>query len=298
MELRHIRYFLVVADEKSFTRAAQRLGISQPPLSMQIKHLEDEIGTELFFRSAHGADLTPAGEAFLNAVQSIQQRVDDAVNLAQQVANGELGQLRLGFTGTAMLNPVLPHSVRLFQQQYPKIQLRLEEGNSLLLIDRLLNDQLDIALIRPPQHIPADLHILTLMNEPLVVVMPLERVIEKDIAIQLQTLKHENFIMAPRSVSAGLHDAVLQACRSHGLEPKIGQNAPQILSIVSLVAANLGVSLVPVSAMQLGIKGVQYLDVAEPKPAVGFSLAYRRNTHSQAAINFSSLIQSLVKTLD
>ena len=101
--------------------------------------------------------------------------------------------------------------------------------------------------------------------------------------------------MAAHSVSAGLHDAVLDACRSHGLEPKIGQSAPQIVSIVSLVAANLGVSLVPASAMQLGIKGVQYLQVAEPKPVVGFSLAYRRNTHAQAAINFSSLIQSLLK---
>ena len=295
MELRHIRYFLVVAEEKSFTRAAQRLGISQPPLSMQIKNLEDEIGTELFYRSSHGAELTAAGQVFLNTVQPIQQRVDDAVSLAQQMANGELGQLRLGFTGTAMLNPVLPHSIRLFQEQYPKVQLRLEEGNSLVLIDRLLNDQLDIALIRPPHHVPIDIHIQTLMYEPLVVVMPLERMIDQQQEIQLKLLKDENFIMAAHSVSAGLHDAVLDACRSHGLEPKIGQSAPQIVSIVSLVAANLGVSLVPASAMQLGIKGVQYLQVAEPKPVVGFSLAYRRNTHAQAAINFSSLIQSLLK---
>lgn len=294
MELRHIRYFLVVAEEKNFTRAALRLGISQPPLSTQIKNLEDEIGTELFFRSAHGAALTPAGTAFLGAIQPILQQVSDAVVLAQQVANGESGQLRLGFTGTAMLNPVLPKSIRLFQQQYENVQVRMEEGNSLALIDRLMNDQLDIALIRPPQYVPDDLQILTLMYEPLVVVVPATRKVNTHQEIQLNLLKDENFIMASRSVSAGLYDAVLDACRSHGFEPKIGQHAPQIVSIVSLVAANLGVSLVPVTAIQLGIGDVQYLQVADPKPKVGFSLAYRRDTHSQPAINFSSLIQSLV----
>ena len=103
MELRHIRYFLAVAEEKNFTKAAQRLNMSQPPLSMQIRDLEEELGADLFIRSPHGVELTEAGLAFLNAIQPVQQRVEDAANLVKQVANGEVGQLRLGFTGTSML---------------------------------------------------------------------------------------------------------------------------------------------------------------------------------------------------
>lgn len=293
MELRHIRYFIVVAEEKSFTKAALRLGISQPPLSMQIKNLEDEIGTELFYRSAQGVELTPAGEAFLLSVQPIQQRVNDAMQLAQQVANGESGQLRLGFTGTSMLNLLLPKSIRLFQQHYPKIRLKLEEANSLVLMDRLLEDQLDIALVRPPEHVPAGLSLQLLMHEPMLAVLPSGHPLAHQTSIELNALKQDNFILSPPSISAGLFDAITNACRSHGFEPKIGQNAPQIVSIVSLVAANLGVSLVPDSTKQLGITGVKYLDIQPPKPMVSLALAYRKNTHSQPAINFASLIQSL-----
>ncbi|WP_343683276.1 LysR family transcriptional regulator [Acinetobacter baylyi] len=294
MELRHIRYFLVVAEEKSFTRAAARLGISQPPLSMQIKNLEDEIGTELFYRSAQGTELTPAGKAFLVSVQPIQERVAEAVQLAQQVANGESGQLRLGFTGTSMLNLILPKSIRLFQHQYPKIRLKLEEANSLLLMDRLLDDRLDIALVRPPDHVPEGLHLQLLMHEPLLAVLPIGHPFAQHQSIQLNALKDDSFIVSPRAISAGLFDAIANACRSHGFEPKIGQNAPQIVSIVSLVAANLGVSLVPESTKQLGITGVKYLHIDDPTPMVGLALAYRKNTHSQIVINFSSLIHSLL----
>ena len=295
MELRHIRYFLVLAEELNFTRAAARLGISQPPLSMQIKQLEQEIGTELFYRTTNGAELTPAGSAFYTSVKPIAQRLQDAVATTQEVANGSLGTLRLGYTGTAMLHPLLRSVIRLYQQQYPKIQLQLSEANSLVLLERLQRDELDIAIVRPPQVTPADLNMQILLTETMVVALPAEHPCQAMAEIPLLLLQDDFFIVSPASVSSGLFDAIRAACFDHGFEPKMWQNAPQIVSILSLVAANLGVTLVPESAKQLAITGLRYRSISEPTPTVEMALAYPKLTHSQAAINFSSLIHTLLK---
>ena len=297
MELRHIRYFLAVAEDKNFTRAAQRLGMSQPPLSMQIRDLEEELGAELFIRTPHGVELTEAGLAFLKAVQPVQQRVDDAANVVKQVANGEVGQLRLGFTGTSMLNPLIPKCIRYFQQQYPQVSLKLEEANSLLLIDLLLEGQLDVALIRPPKQIPERLWVQHLLDEPLIAALPAETFAADPIqpALDLTTLQEMNFIISPPSISAGLFDAIFHACRRYGFEPKVGQNAPQIVSILSLISANLGVSLVPESTKQLQIQGVTYRTLLEPTPTVALSIAYQKQSPSQLAINFASVVQTVCR---
>ena len=295
MELRHIRYFLVVAEEQNFTRAAARLGISQPPLSMQIKQLEQEIGTELFYRTTNGAELTAAGSAFYQAVKPIEQRLQAAVTTTQEVANGSLGTLRLGYTGTAMLHPLLRQVIRLFQQQYPKIQLQLSEANSLILLERLQRDELDIAVVRPPQITPPDLNMQILLTEIMVAALPTEHPCQAMAEIPLNLLQHDTFIVSPATVSSGLFDAIREACFAHGFEPKMWQNAPQIVSILSLVAANLGVTLVPESAKQLAISGLRYRNISAPTATVDMALAYPKLTHSQAAINFSSLIHTLLK---
>src|SRR5690606_29798092 len=130
MELRHIRYFLAVADEGNFTRAAARLGIGQPPLSLQIRDLEAEVGAALFHRLPHGAALTEAGQAFLEAVQPLPGQAAEAVQRARRAARGEAGQLSLGFTGSVALSPLLPACIRAFRQQFPAVDLRVEEANS------------------------------------------------------------------------------------------------------------------------------------------------------------------------
>ena len=294
MELRHIRYFLVVAEEKNFSRAALRLGISQPPLSMQIKQLEQEIGTELFLRTPAGVELTEAGMAFKQAVQPIPARVLDAVQLTQRVANGETGLLRLGFTGTAILNPLIPASIRSFQQHYPSVSLKLEEANSLLLIQYLLDDQLDVAIIRAPDSLPDALHVHTLLDEPLVMALPAQLAAgyEPLQALPLSILQDQPFILSPRTVSAGLYDAIETACLAAGFAPRIGQHAPQIASILALVSANLGVSLVPQSSSQLGIGGIQYRAICNPAPAISLAIAYKQQHPSQLAINYASVLQA------
>lgn len=158
----------------------------------------------------------------LNAIQPVQQRVEDAANLVKQVANGEVGQLRLGFTGTSMLNPLIPKCVRYFQQQYPKVNLKLEEANTLLLIDLLLEDRLDVAIIRSPRNMPDSLILQELLAEPLIAALPSESFQLDDASheIDLTALRELDFIVSPPSVSAGLFDAIKQACHERGFEPK------------------------------------------------------------------------------
>lgn len=297
MELRHIRYFLIAAEEKNLTKAAAKLGMSQPPLSMQIRDLEEEIGAQLFHRTAHGISLTEAGVAFLQAVKPIQQRAEEAIQIARQVANGEQGQLSVGFTGTAALNPIIPAGIREFQKYYPQVDLKIEEGNSAILIEKILNNQLDLVVVRPSNPVPKALKIQHLKDEPLVAVISQQHPLAQQPTTQsldLNLLKNDAFIMTPTSeMGMGLYDAMVEACRKVGFEPKIGQHAPQLVSILSLVSANLGVSLVPESSKQVQLSGIQYYDLQEPIPHVSLAFAYKAQAPSQCAINFASVIQSL-----
>lgn len=292
MDIRHIQYFTAVAEEKNFTKAAVRLGIRQPPLSMQIKKLEDEVGAILFLRTSQGVCLTQAGQHLLKMVKPIQQQLQNAVRQVKEVANGEIGQLRLGFTGTAILHPLIPQAIKTYKQQYPHVELELTEENSLLLMEKVQRDELDIAIIRPAHKLPTSLKIQMLLEEELVAVLPKNYPYIKK-TLDLNEFREKNFIMSPYGVSAGLYDATLRACEVHGFQPKIGAKAPQIVSILSLVAANLGIALLPISTKQLKIDGVQYKTLKDSEAKIGLALVYKEDYHAQTAINFASIIHSL-----
>ncbi|WP_370638272.1 LysR family transcriptional regulator [Ancylobacter sp. Lp-2] len=297
MELRHIRYFIAVAEERNFTRAAARLGIGQPPLSAQIKDLEAEIGTQLFHRVAHGAELTEAGEAFLAAVKPLPEEAAAAIHAARRAARGEIGQLSVGLTGTAALNPLFPAAIRSFRRSYPEVELRIVEANSVVLLSSLVEGRLDVAILRPAESDPADLHEERLIDEPLVAALPAAhpaagkagkaRGGKTRAGLDLTTLREEPFILTPRSVGTSLHDAALAACRAVGFEPRLGQPAPQIASILSLVAAEFGVSLVPASLGDLNVPGVAFRRLRAPEPRVGLVVAYRKHRPPPLALNFA-----------
>lgn len=294
MDIRHIQYFIAVAEEQNFSKAALRLGISQPPLSMQIKKLEEEIGVELFHRYSQGATLTPAGQTFLKAVSPIQNQLKNAVRLTRNTANGESGELRLGFTGTSILNPLIPTAIQTFQHSYPDVNLILKEANSLILIESILNNELDIAVIRPPESYPKTITIKNFINEKLIAALPIDYPNEEE-TIDLDQFKNESFIVSPPNISAGLYAAIINACQQHGFTPKIGQQAPQIVSILSLVAANLGISLVPESTKQLKIEGIKYKYLKNQTSTIGLGIAFKTDFDCQPAINFSSIINSLLR---
>ena len=286
MELRHIRYFLVVAEERHFTRAAAKIGISQPPLSQQIKDLEAEIGALLFRRVAHGAELTTAGEAFLQAVKEMPMLAERATRAARRAARGETGSLRVGLTATAVLNAAVPSAIRAFRRAYADVELVLEEASTTRLVAGLQEGSLDAAFLRPKGSNPEMLQLRLLSEEPMIVALPSGHVAAKQRDVDLASLKDDSFVLFPRAIGPVLYDTIVSACRRAGFEPVIGQFAPQIASMVNLVAAELGVSIVPASTSQLRVRGVAYREIAGQAPTVRLAIAYRRGETSPIVRNF------------
>lgn len=286
MELRHIRYFLAVAEERHFTRAAAKLGIGQPPLSQQIKDLERELGTQLFRRVPHGAELTEAGIAFHDVVKEMPVTAARAVLTAQRVARGESGEIRVGFTASAAFNSVVPVAIRTFKRTYPDVRLLLEEGNTTRLADGLKDGSLDAAFLRPGFAGSERFQLRVLDEEPMVIALGENHPAAACERIALSMLKNDTFLLFPREIGLTLYDSVIEACRDAGFEPNIGQRVPQIASVINLVSAEMGVSMVPASMSQVQVTGVVYRPVADQTPSVKLALAYRRGDTSPTLRNF------------
>jgi DNA-binding transcriptional LysR family regulator len=291
MELRHIRYFLAVAGEGNFTRAAARIGIGQPPLSQQIRDLENEVGAALFHRVPHGAELTEAGAAFLAAVRTMPDQAALAVRQAQRAARGETGTLRVGFTGASIFNPLVPGTVRSFRRAYPEVELTLTEANSIGLVAALRDESIDAAFVRPNGAEGDDVMAYQFMDEPMVVALPQGHPAvhgDEGRPIDLMVLKDEPFILTPHYIGPTLLDVAVEACRRAGFEPILGQPAPQIVSVLSLVAAELGVSIVPASMLQLHVDGVVYRDIAGERSFARLALVHLRTNRSTLVQNFAA----------
>ena len=257
MELRHLRYFVAVAEEGHVTRAAERLGIQQPPLSQQIRALEAELDTLLLRRKPRGVELTPAGRAFFDEATAILARVGDAVAATKRVARGEQGRIGIGFTSSASFHPFVPRAIRAFRETHPLVALALEESGTTELAAGLRAAQIDVAFVRSPVGEAPDLTVRPLLEEPMVAALPSgHRLGNAPGPLPLATLAGEIFILYRRPVGPGLHDAIIAACDRAGFSPQIGQEAPRMLSTLSLVAAGLGVTLVPESMSRLQAEGV------------------------------------------
>jgi DNA-binding transcriptional LysR family regulator len=286
MELRHIRYFLAVAEERHFTRAAAKVGIGQPPLSQQIKDLEAEVGVPLFHRLAHGAELTAAGEAFLEGVKEMPALAERATKAAQRAARGETGSLRVGYTASSAFNMVVPAAIRAFRRAYAAVELMLEEANTTRLVAGLQDGSFDAVFLRPGATGSEAFQLRLLSEEPMVVALPASHPVAAQDEVDLSMLKDDPFLLFPRQIGPTLYDGIMGACREAGFEPVIGQLAPQIASVVNLVAAELGVSIVPASMSQLQVTGVTYRPIAGQAPTARLALAYRRGETSAVVRNF------------
>ncbi|AYG61271.1 LysR family transcriptional regulator [Rhizobium jaguaris] len=286
MELRHIKYFLAVAEELNFTRAARRVGIGQPPLSNQIRDLEEEIGAPLFRRLPHGAELTEAGQVFLPEARAIIAKAEHAKALALRAARGELGRLRLGFTGSAAFSPIVPSAVRSFRRAYPEIDLTLQEAYTTLLLERLDAEELDAVFIRPGRADPPGFRTHSLGEEAMVIALPSGHPLADAAALPLSALSAEPFVLFPREAGPSLFDGIIAACRHAGFEPILGQIAPQITSLANLVAVELGVSVVPSAVAQIRVPGVTYVPISGDGPVARLALATRRTERSAVVQNF------------
>ncbi|SFF25390.1 DNA-binding transcriptional regulator, LysR family [Fontimonas thermophila] len=277
MELRHLRYFVAVAEARHFTRAARALGIGQPPLSQQIQALERELGLALFTRLPRGVALTEAGAAFYEDACRILRETERAVERARRVARGELGRVRMGMINSAPFHPLVPRLIREFRRAHPQVTLSLEEGTTPALAAAVRNDLIDIAFVRPLLGETQGLCIEPLLDEDLVVALPSSHPLARRVRVPLLALSIEPFVLFPRTVGAGLHDEIIRACRTAGFSPRIVQETSQVTSIVNLVAAGLGVSIVPASMQQIHGEGIAYRPIQKPVPKARLSVIYRES---------------------
>jgi DNA-binding transcriptional LysR family regulator len=291
MELRHFRYFLAVAQEGNVTRAAEKLGIGQPPLSQQILALEREMGVQLFHRTGHGVTLTEAGEALLADAKRLLDDAQLAVRNAQRAGRGETGHISLGFTASSAFNPAVPALIRAFRNAYPGVGLTLTEGNTAQLLEHLNEGRLDLAFLRPGLHSFSGMSLYPIINERMKIVLPVTHPLAKKKRVTLSALAGESFVLIPRAASPTLHDEIISACREAGFEPRLGQQAPQLSSVVSLVSAEFGISIVPASVSQIHAEGVVYVDISGSSVRTRLALASREDDDSAKTKNFLRVVR-------
>jgi DNA-binding transcriptional LysR family regulator len=289
MELRHLRYFVAVAEERHITRAAARLGIQQPPLSQQIHALERELGAQLLRRLPRGVELTEAGRALLADARSILAHVDHAVAATRRTARGEQGRIAIGFTSSAPFHPLVPRVVRAFRDAHPRVSLSMQEGGSPDLIDALRNERLDAVFIRTEIANPEGLACEPLLQEAMVVALPKRHALARRnrVALPLKALADETLIVYRLGSGPGLYDAIVAACHAAGFTPRIGQEAPRVVSTLNFVAAGLGVSIVPESLARMRLDGVAFRRIrGAAAPRAVLNLVSRRGDASAALQRF------------
>jgi DNA-binding transcriptional LysR family regulator len=289
MELRHLRYFVAAAEELHFRRAAERLGIAQPALSQQIQQLEQEIEALLFHRLTRGVELTDAGRAFVEDARIILDHVEQAKAKAQRVARGDQGMIRIGFTGSASFNPLVPGVIQDYRARFPGIAVSLIESGSSQLVDSLRAGRVDAAFIRSPSREVDGLFVVSIIEEEMLIALPSRHDLAASASLSLEALSGEPFILFPRANSPEVFDNIVLACRRAGFSPKIIQQAPEVASALNLIAAGEGVSIVPASMQHMQPQGVAYRAILGDAPRVPLSLAHRSNEPSAAVRNLAAL---------
>lgn len=289
IELRHLRYFMMVAEELHFGRAAHRLHMAQPPLSQQIRQLEAKLGFQLFHRTKRSVQLTEAGEVFLTECQKIFWQLEQAVQTGQQVSRGEMGQLAIAFVSSAAYN-VLPGILRAFRSAFPQVRLELHELTTDQQLEGLRAGRIDLGFVRPPIE-DSGLAWTPIFQEPLAVALPEAHALADQMQVALAELAGEAFILFPRSLAPGLYDQIISLCQQGGFSPNVVQEAIQMQTIISLVAADMGVAIVPLSLQNLQRTGVVYRPLQESTPRAAIAIAWRQLNPSATVQRFLEIVQ-------
>jgi DNA-binding transcriptional LysR family regulator len=293
IDLRQLRYFVAVAEENHFGRAAVRLHMTQPPLSQTIQSLEAELGTPLFARTRRSVALTAAGAALLPEARRILQQAGALPELAKRAASGESGLLSLAFVSTADYS-VLPPLLREFRERFPQVQIDLREATTDVQLEDLAQGRIDAGLLIPPlpDKVKSALGYLTVLSEPLILAAPkgLNGLRGKS-SVPLKAVADAPLIIFPRRIAPAFHDAILSCFHDAGLTPRIGQEAIQMQTIVSLVSAGMGIALVPQSVSNLKRPGVEYKPLANKTPSIETGFAWRRDSESPVLRAFLELLR-------
>lgn len=289
MDFRHLRQFVVLAETLNFRRAAERLHISQPPLSVSIRKLESELGTDLFHRGPDGVQLTKSGEAALEEARRALFHADEFVHAARAAAKGERGVLRMGFVGSATRS-ILPAVIPVFRRRYPGIQLILRETRSVQIVDELESGKLDIGIVRIPVPARTRLKMLTLQTEHLLLALPLGHPLAAATRVRMADLANEDFVFYTED-APGLRMAALHACEIHGFTPRIAQEAVQVATVMSLVEAGLGIALLPSVSRNMPSDLLTWKTLSDfpDSASIGISVAWRQESETATIRNFQAV---------
>lgn len=290
MELRQLRYFIAVAEELHFTRAAERLHIGQPPLSHAIQVLEADVGAQLFERSKRWVRLTEAGKLFLADARRILALSEQASETARRAQRGEAGELRIGFTFSTPLTPLFATVINRYRRQFPAVSLTLHEMATLPQIEALAQRELDLGFIRPTDGpAPAGVKLAVLRQDPLIAVLPTGLPLARKKAIAIGELADHPFVMYPQNAGTGIYPQIFRLCRAAGFVPRIGQVAGEASTIIGLVAAGCGVSVLPSSFDRIRMDGVCYRPILDAGASTSLLLAQRAGENAPLIAAFVAL---------
>ncbi|MDL2354293.1 MAG: LysR family transcriptional regulator [Pseudomonadota bacterium] len=296
MELRHLRYFIAVAEELHFTRAAERLHIGQPPLSHAIQVLEADIGARLLDRTRRSVRLTAAGTLFLADARRILALAEQAAATARRAERGEAGELRIGFTYSTPLTPLFADVINRYRQEFPQVTLTLHEMATLRQLDAIAQRTLDLGFVRPPEvAVPAGVELTALREDPLMVVLPAGHALAAQPAIAIIELAGLPFVMYPADAGTGIYPQIFRLCRAAGFVPRVGQTAGEASTIIGLVAAGSGVTLLPASFDRIRMDGVCYRPLRDRDATTMLLLAQRAGERAPLVDAFVALVTDAVK---
>lgn len=295
MEFRQLRYFVAVAEEKHFGRAARRVHISQPPLSIQIRNLEEELGVQLLDRHTRNVVLTDAGRVFLEHAQTILLAADKAQQVTSQAQAGLYGRLEIGFISSATLT-VLPPALREFRHHYPGVELTLREVSSGHQIDALYKGSIQLGLLRLPIQAPG-VCIEPLFRESLVVALPTGHELTDQQTLSMETIAAYPLVFFDRQHIPGLHDHIRELFHTIGRSPQIAQYAVSLQTITGLVASDIGIAILPESSRHLNRDGVVYRHLDATATDTWMALAHLESVDSLLATNFKRTVHRVVDDL-
>ncbi|MFF2147202.1 LysR family transcriptional regulator [Kitasatospora sp. NPDC058190] len=268
--------FTVLAEELHFGHAAARLGIAQPPLSQQIRRLEEKVGHPLFHREPGGITLTAAGRELLPAARRVLTELADGLAAARAVGSGETGRLRIGFSASLALT-VLPGLLHTFRERHPGVHLDIREMTTAPQLAALHDRDIDLGLLREPPEADPELCFRTVLSESFVAVLPSTHPLASQRSVRLAQLADSPFVLLPRAVGPQLYDRITGLCTAAGFTPRIGQHAVEWQTVCALVEAGLGVSLAPASIRRIRLKGVAFRRIEPAADCTRVAVAWRRN---------------------
>jgi len=294
IDIHKLNAFVAVVEESNISKAAVRLHMQQPPLTRLIKSLEEELDTTLLKRLPRGVEVTEAGKALYQEAITILAHAQSIPKRVKNIAQGLEGQINIGFTNSAGLHPFLPALLREFREKFPAVAIHLEEKSSSSLTDAVINEELDIVFLRKPAPIRIGLQSLHVLDEPLIVALPSNHPLAVEAGpIRLLDLEPYEFVLYRRIAGQDLFDNILANCYQAGFNPNIVQEAPRLTSSLNLIAAGIGISIVPASIQDFWNKQIVYRSLEAKKPCIAPIYAIFRNKENNVRVeHFLNLLRA------